>query len=1379
MKKLLSALFAAWAISAIADPIEYWYIGNQEPLHDNRYLWVSDGGETVHEWADGNIMVLAYCGDGYWPAELQGKYNPSNQGQAALYGGETIRPWKLIHKTSRAIYGGGRVELGAGGYEQISSWGNCSFSISGGLSLTADQTWILHAGLSINNDTPITVPADFQWTVTTTANSYINTQGLIIVGSNTLSGATMTLDSRARLCFSTAASALCLDTLKLNSVQTYLLATDDSTLAVDRRYAKEIHLANGASPMLAKVNDSGTSTYGYLEMAPSTEFDVDRIVVESGESRLGTLHWGTTLIGRAPYSVKDGGTLAVEVRAGATVCFDSYPTSGRIKIYGAGKVKDACGGTPDVDYDPNFTGEVVLPKNFYYAGNGNLLGDDYYLWESDEGAEKHAWEDGNTLCIKNSGESYWPAVLQGKHAGGTDTVNVNGAMSLYGLDFSSGCRSMNSTGHIDLGAGGYTGLRAWDYHILNIWGGIRLTQSQTWTLVSGVKFIATCELTAEEGITWTISSNGNSYHEPGGTDLSESRGIGVYVHGSYELDNVDVVLNNAGRIFFTEADSSLCAKTLTIDGTYAALAHSARDSQAPIEIGRLYAPELILRNGASPALFQITYGSSKMTAMTDLVYDLDKLTVSSGESALGRGFYKGVDCGDYTYSIKDAGTLDIDIKAGATLKLYSYPTSGRLRITGAGTLIDMTGGMPDVDYSNFTGTIALSGFIDTIDSMAAFAGSASVTFIDSFVNVRSVSDYTGQIGMTGKSRLALPRTADWPATMTVTTADDATLYLPLGETVDTSKILGTANYLDIAIGQSPVSGTFETEYRHNYAICGDGFGKGSKLALYSGRVDVPVPSKVEADVEIFQLDTAKGPTIRVLSDLECEFSGRWSVNGRFSISNTLYCAAKNQKPGRLVFTGPGESIGGVWNVRSDVEFRGAQAQWTIASASYIEVNDDEGTCGERPAHFDVTGGASLDFLDSTGGCSHALTVGSTVLAKPVVKISTNSVVRFGNRRNLCVGNSAWRQQSVMWITGGRLLLDGNYGGTYDRGAHTTIRGTSDDRTPMVTFRITDGGVLETDRLISVGPISHGLDTTGFTSGLFVEIDGGTYKLGPNFGYDSSLAYPHKSANHLFGGTVGDDADMTRELDYEPEVQITIGANGGTFDLSAANPRNSSFTNAVLGKKVATRNQTEIDKWGDYIPTLGPRWVLNGEITVKGNGSQEFVINGLDAAELTRITADGAAIKVVSDSEAMEFDTLSLGAHGGSFAIEGENPGITVQTLNVLENGAFDPSLFNADCISFNDAVFGSGSAIYVRKVDDVFRTAYFNGQVELATSMKYFADAGFVYGGSAMSAGTAFLTEGTSWSQVSGASARYTVEVSGSNIFLNEPPALPFFMLVR
>jgi hypothetical protein len=76
-----------------------------------------------------------------------------------------------------------------------------------------------------------------------------------------------------------------------------------------------------------------------------------------------------------------------------------------------------------------------------------------------------------------------------------------------------------------------------------------------------------------------------------------------------------------------------------------------------------------------------------------------------------------------------------------------------------------------------------------------------------------------------------------------------------------------------------------------------------------------------------------------------------------------------------------------------------------------------------------------------------------------------------------------------------------------------------------------------------------------------------------------------------------------------EVTVNVGTGGGVFDLSRAREGNVSFTNTVMNVLIPVMydNQKDIFTSG-YYPNLGPQWNIEGRLTVKGNGNQEFVIN---------------------------------------------------------------------------------------------------------------------------------------------------------------------------
>lgn len=877
----------------------------------------------------------------------------------------------------------------------------------------------------------------------------------------------------------------------------------------------------------------------------------------------------------------------------------------------------------------------------------------------------------------------------------------------------------------------------------------------------GIEIYAECALTAESGITWTLSTHGGAVLAP---TSATSFGTGLSIRGNYDLDGVDIVINEWGRLYFPFSSSALRADTLTLDGTYALICHAPDATDpSPAEINRKYADRLILKNGASPAMHAFALGASIPTVITNIVFDIDSLTVSNGTSMFGQGVYGVNNTGNYSYSIKDGGTLPVTIAAGATAKFVSYPTAGRISVSGEGTVVDVSSRFPDVDFTNFTGSIVFSGAHVKFGKLTDEIGNASISFADTLVSIGDLTGYGGTLTISGTTRLALPATSTWPSAFTVTVADNSVVYLPEGAPVDTAKILGTGNYLAVGRGMTnEVAGTVTVGAGEKLVICGDGFTADTAIAFTGGTIELPFDVTVSSPVSI----NLSGGTATVLRAAEAVFSGEWSINGTLTVNNDNTSGVF--PAGRLAMTGGGDVRGGGVTITSgDMEFRGGDCVWTFRKATVLQQTFHAICLG-------ITQGATVELLDGVDNYA-GYSSGCPADYVPRLEITSGATMKVGPLRQFHLGSQHWRGHSEVIVDGGRLELNG-YIGEFNSGGNGSLinNDSSIDRNPMVVLTVRNGGVLETDRVLCNGPVSHILDSGSFIEGLFLNLDGGTYKIGGNFGFDMISPSQTIEVANLFGGCEV-NTPAYKDTTYTAEIKVTIGEKGGTFDLSGARAGLSSFTNTVMNKRIATTKEAFPS---GFFPNLGPRWEINGRLKVKGNGNQEFVINGLDASVLSKIGAEGAAVKVISDNAACVTD-LTLGTNGGGWKVEteaGAAKSLAIAAIGVSAGGVFDASAFDPVNTTVGNIVFGPGATLMAKAVDGSVPVLAVTGSVTLDPDMHFFADGGSS-DAAVLSAGGGIVPEngvGVIWTKAQGSSDRDVV-VRGDDIFFASKGLLILF----
>ncbi|MDY5596157.1 MAG: hypothetical protein SPG40_01420, partial [Kiritimatiellia bacterium] len=191
---------------------------------------------------------------------------------------------------------------------------------------------------------------------------------------------------------------------------------------------------------------------------------------------------------------------------------------------------------------------------------------------------------------------------------------------------------------------------------------------------------------------------------------------------------------------------------------------------------------------------------------------------------------------------------------------------------------------------------------------------------------------------------------------------------------------------------------------------------------------------------------------------------------------------------------------------------------------------------------------------------------------------------------------------------------------------------------------------------------------------------------------------------------------------------------------------TSVTNAIVGAPVPSDSIS-----GGFVPTLGPRWTLDGCLNVKGRGGQEFVVNGLDAAALKRLRVDGVTLKVVSD-DAAALEELTLGAPAGGLIVASADSGasrqdVSIVSLSVGEGGIFDATMFDPAHTLVQDMSFSPNSTLCVR--GNPARAFSVSGTLTLPSALNYLVPPKTQTAATVLTAGNVAAPEGgVVWTQL-------------------------------
>ena len=346
-----------------------------------------------------------------------------------------------------------------------------------------------------------------------------------------------------------------------------------------------------------------------------------------------------------------------------------------------------------------------------------------------------AWTNGNWLIAGSRG---YPSAIG---AGDYRNLAIGSDVSAHGVKYKSGGGRWEGAGVLSIGAGGYDASSSWDESHTFKMAGVRLEASQRWYHPCGV--VVACPVSAAAGTVWTLTSD---------QGVGQGRN-GIRFESASDLTGVTAVLQNRERLSLATAEATLKADVLRLEGANVKLYYKEASGNT---LDRRYAKALELADGAVAAFTAVESAdnmqSDYRTWLTNTVYDLDAIRVVSGSVALGDG---------YAYAVKEGATLPVDVAGGATLTVASAPTDGRLSVTGAGALVLSSDLLPSVDMTAFGGTVRLR-LTGRVASLAATFGTSDLVLADSVVRIDGVSGYAGTLTLEGTTRVALPRTADWP-----------------------------------------------------------------------------------------------------------------------------------------------------------------------------------------------------------------------------------------------------------------------------------------------------------------------------------------------------------------------------------------------------------------------------------------------------------------------------------------------------------------------------------------------------------------------------------------------------------------------------------------
>lgn len=997
------------------------------------------------------------------------------------------------------------------------------------------------------------------------------------------------------------------------------------------------------------------------------------------------------------------------------------------------------------------------PEQYWFCkcANTEKVSEKNFLLGADPSATARCFVDGNIFCVgvpaQTSPDVPAHVVDATLASGWGGSLSFDTPVSAYGIYTRCGSRfwTFDANCPLTIGAGGWNGTSGWMCMNFAGDGGIVLDGTQTWNSPNEYNF--STPVSATPGTVWTLAGKSPTYRYICFTKANCLADVDVVVSGQYVVG------------FRGSAAAALRARSLTVSGPSAgfylnAIVLSANDtSQATIVpfnkvVDARFSTNIILTAGAN---------LSKANFFDGAILDPE---VSF--SVTGTGASIGGQC---EYSVKDAGTFTVEVASGATLTLDSLPTSGKLKVTGTGKLVvcpptEFTQAtlFDKLDLTEFTGTeqVSCRNMGSSLDfaSLADFSSCRELVFADANVRIRDLSGFKGKITLTSevtfysqsyglyKTLLALPPTSEWEPELRVDVGTRSMLYLPdATDTGISSKVTGPYTIGCRGWTTEP-AGTTTVNAGEVIYVIGDGFGTDTEFWFKGGKVIFPVSvtcgSTLRRDTNQSESGTI-GAGIRATATLTGKF-GNGTNKSPLTISNDVSAVQSSgawfYEQGTVRFANPkGATIQEPVNIYGGrVVFDGG-GSWT-----YHWSNNPRLSVNQFATSIVLTNGTSLTFLEGyaanswKGSRESGFQWSVSAIYQQGIYVYPGSTLTFGAYRDIELGGTWTASSCLLWARGGtvRILGPGGKFALFGTSAQN-LKNTNADRCGALILRATDGGVIENERVLIAYPVTHenaGLEVDdyynhGYTArpGLHVELDNGTLRYGENFGWpkdvNTGLCRPFLFAQgvNLYQSQTATNLSYTADYDHTAEVRFRVGPGGGTLDLSPVTAY-TTISNTVQHTLTPIAGSGNTTLTGTGFPNLGPRWIVNGPFTVKGNGEQTFVINDWDDnAAFTNVVVDGIRVKVASDA-AKAYHTIGFGANPGSWTVErldGSGPtAVSFAKAHVAGNATFEASAFNAattiDALEFDDeAILAASSRLTDLPVI---------GAATLPATLKYWAD---------------------------------------------------------
>lgn len=290
----IATCFVSASLGASADtPQEYWYVGSGTITAENGCL-LNDGSYAT--WANGNILRLVGSVD-YLPANLRSGVTLGQTGSISHSGEEPLQVYGIKGQTGwRYFSGTGAMELGAGGYEQVgNAWDGYGILLSGGVTLTASQTWTFRTGLTFSDKNgdgggticPVTaVPGTVLTLACASQVSRTTYAGAKFYGANNdFSGSSIVLQDQW-LSLGDSAAKINADSITLDGANARLVAETCRAPMIDGDFTRHVILKNGAVlKLFSGVYRLRTTSVDLC--VDNTVLDLDKVSVAEGISKFG------------------------------------------------------------------------------------------------------------------------------------------------------------------------------------------------------------------------------------------------------------------------------------------------------------------------------------------------------------------------------------------------------------------------------------------------------------------------------------------------------------------------------------------------------------------------------------------------------------------------------------------------------------------------------------------------------------------------------------------------------------------------------------------------------------------------------------------------------------------------------------------------------------------------------------------------------------------------------------------------------------------------------------------------------------------------------------------------------------------------------------